>query len=298
VSFESTRGKAKVTDPLIHENNLAQSEFWNGPTGQRWTESQEMQDAVLQPVTARLIAAAAPRSGERVIDIGCGCGASAIAFAERVKPGGEVLGLDLSRIMLARARERAAGLPIRFELADAAVYDFTPEWADIAASRFGVMFFADPTLAFANLRKGLKRGGRLAFTCFRPAKLNEFMIAPLREAMKHAPPLPEIEPEAPGPFAFADAARVRRILEAAGYAHVVVEPHDLEIDIAAGRGVDAAVAHALSIGPTSRALQGESEAVRNAATADIRAAFARRALGKSVPLKAAIWIVMARTQDS
>ena len=282
-----------MADAPVHHANAAQSDFWNGPTGRRWTENQEMQDAVLRPVDARLMAAVAPKPGERVIDVGCGCGATAIAFAERIGPGGEVHGLDLSQPMLARARERAGQLPIRFALADATVYDFAPEWADIAASRFGVMFFADPVLAFANLRRGLKRGGRLAFACFRPAKLNEWMILPLREATKHAPPLPETRPEDPGPFSFADDSRARRILVEAGYVNVEIAPHDLEVDVAGGGGVEAAVAYALAIGPSSRALQDQSEAVRAAAAADIRAALAERAVGDSVPLRAAIWIVTA-----
>jgi len=120
------------------------------------------------------------------------------------------------------------------------------------------------------------------------------MIVPLREAAKHAPPLPEMGPEDPGPFAFADEARVRRILNKAGYADIVVTPHDLDLDIAIGRGLDAAVEGALAIGPTSRMLDGQSEAVRAAAAADIRAALAVRMVGDSVPLGAAIWIVTAR----
>ena len=196
--------------------------------------------------------------------------------------------------MLARARERAPqDLPIRFELADATVYDFEPNDADLVASRFGVMFFADPARSFANLRKGLKPGGRLVFACWRAAKLNPFFVLPLREAGKHAPPLPETAPEAPGPFAFANDARVRRILSEAGYADIDVAPQDLELDIAVGRGLDTAVKAAMTIGPTSRMLEGQSEAVRAAATADIRKALAAQARGDSVPLGAAIWMVTA-----
>src|SRR5271168_1459656 len=274
----------------IHADNAAQADYWNRSAGQKWTDNQEHQDRVLQPVSDRLIAAADAKPGERVIDVGCGCGATTIDFAERVSPGGEVLGLDISEPMLARARERAPrGLPARFELADATVYDFEPEW-DLVVSRFGVMFFADPVRSFANLRDGLKPGGRLAFACWREAKQNPFFIVPLREAGKHAPPMPEMKPDDPGPFAFADPTRVRRILSEAGYAEVVVAPHDLDLDIAAGRGLDTAVAGALAIGPTSRMLDGESEAVRAAAAAGIRQALAARANGDSIPLGAAIWI--------
>jgi SAM-dependent methyltransferase len=252
------------------------------------------QDQVLGPVSDRLIAVAAPRPGDRVIDVGCGCGATTIDFAARVGPGGEVLGLDISEPMLARARERTAqNLVVRFERADATVYDFEPNGADLVASRFGVMFFADPARSFANLRKGLKPGGRLVFACWREAKQNPFFVLPLREAGKHAPPLPETNPEDPGPFAFANEARVRKILSEAGFADIVLEPHDLELDIAVGGGLETAVRAAMTIGPTSRMLDGQSDAVRAAATTDIRNALAAHARGDAVPLGAAIWIVRA-----
>ncbi len=278
----------------LHADNAAQAEYWNSVAGRRWTDRQEEQDLVLRPVSDRLIAAADAKPGQRIIDIGCGCGDTTIDFAARVMPGGEVLGLDISEPMLARARERApSGLPARFVLADATVHDFEPEWADLAVSRFGVMFFADPARSFANLRRGLKPGARLAFACWREAKQNPWMMIPLREAKKHAPPLPETNPEDPGPFAFADDARVRRVLSNAGFADIVATPVDLDLDLAIGRGVDAAVAGALGIGPTSRILDGQPEAVRAAAATDIRKALAERAKGDSIPLGAAIWIVTA-----
>jgi SAM-dependent methyltransferase len=278
----------------IHADNSAQAEYWNASAGQRWTDQQEHQDQVLRPVSDRLIAVASPKPDDRVIDVGCGCGATTIDFAARVSPGGEVLGLDISEPMLARARERAPkNLPIRFERADATVYDFEPGRADLVASRFGIMFFADPARSFANLRKSLKPGGRLAFACWREPRQNPWLILPLREAGKHAPPLPETNPEDPGPFAFASEARVRRILGDARFADIALEPQDLELDIAAGGGLDTAVRAALAIGPTSRMLDGQSEAVRAAATADIREALAAQARGDSVPLGAAIWMVTA-----
>jgi SAM-dependent methyltransferase len=278
----------------VHADNVAQAEYWSGAAGQRWIDHQEHQDQVLRPVSDRLIAAAGAKPGERVIDVGCGCGATTIDFAARVTPGGEVVGLDVSEPMLARARERASeDLPARFVHGDATVHDFAPEWADLIVSRFGVMFFADPARSFTNLRKALKPGGRLVFACWREARQNPFFIAPLREALKHAPPLPETDPEAPGPFAFADEARVRRILTEAGYADIALTPHDLDLDIAAGGGLERAVAAALAIGPTSRMLSEQSEAVRAAAVADIRKALAAHLHGASVPLGAAIWIVTA-----
>jgi SAM-dependent methyltransferase len=280
----------------VHAENAAQAEYWTSVAGPKWTDHQEHQDQVLRPVSDRLIAAAKPKPGDRVIDVGCGCGATTIQFAERVGPAGAVLGLDVSAPMLARARERAPqDLPITLALADATVHDVTSHAADLVVSRFGVMFFADPAKSFANLRKGLKPGGRLVFACWREPKQNPWLIVPLREAAKHAPPLPETNPEDPGPFAFASEPRVRRILGDAGFVDIDLEPQDLELDIAVGRGLETAVRAAMTIGPTSRILDGQSEAVRAAATADIRKALAAHARGESVPLGAAIWMVTART---
>ena len=280
--------------PPMHADNAAQVDYWNRTAGQRWTDRQAEQDELLRPISELLMAAADARPGQRVIDIGCGCGDTTLDLAARVSPNGEVLALDISEPMLQRARERAPKtLPARFVLADATVYDFEPEWADLAASRFGVMFFADPERSFANLRKGLKPGARLAFVCWRAAKQNPWMTIPLREAKKHAPPLPETNPEDPGPFAFADDQRVRRLLGAAGFADIEIAPRDLDLDVAIGRGLDAAVASAMGIGPTSRILDGRSNAVRAAAAADIKKALAERAKGASVPLGAAIWLVTA-----
>ncbi len=129
-----------------------------------------------------------------------------------------MLGIDVSGPMLARARASAPkDLPVDFALADATVYPFEPASFDLLASRFGVMFFADPVLSFANMRKALRPSGRLAFACWREPRENPFFMAPLQAAYKHVPKLPQLGPEDPGPFAFASEARVRRILTQAGF---------------------------------------------------------------------------------
>ena len=278
-----------------HEANADQAAYWNGPGGHHWTVRQEMQDGVLAPVAERLLAAAAPRAGERVIDIGCGCGATTLDAAAIVGADGRALGLDISEPMIARARERAneLGLHAEFTVADATIHDFSAERADLMISRFGVMFFADPALSFTNMRGGLKSGGRLVFACWRDAKLNPWITVPLRAATLHAPRLPEANPLDPGPFAFAEEARVRQILDAAGFRDISLEPQDLELDVAVGRGIENGLATMLEIGPASRALQDQSDAIKAAATAEIRRALEPHQRGDSVWLGAAIWIVRA-----
>jgi ubiquinone/menaquinone biosynthesis C-methylase UbiE len=277
-----------------HERNIDQAAYWNGPAGRRWTDRQELQDSVLAPVSERLFERAEAASGERALDIGCGCGATTLELARRVAPGGNVLGLDISAPMLARARERApAGASATFAEADATVYPFEPGGADLLFSRFGVMFFAEPAHSFANMRKGLRRGGRVAFACWRQPRENPWLMVPLQAAYQCAPRLPEVGADDPGPFAFASEERVRRILSEAGFSGIALQPRDLLLDVAVGRGLDAAVEGAMAIGPTSRALQEQPHDIVAAATGAIRAALAPFETEGRVPLAGAIWLVTA-----
>jgi ubiquinone/menaquinone biosynthesis C-methylase UbiE len=278
----------------VHEANADQAAYWNGVAGQRWIDRQETLDLVLTPIQDILLARAAVVPGERIIDIGCGCGTSTIALARQTGRAGHVIGVDISRPMLAQARERApADLPLEFVLADATVHPFIPGSADLLFSRFGVMFFANPTLSFANMRTALRHEGRLIFASWREPRLNPWMLLPLQEAYRHVPRLPEVGPEDPGPFSFAREERVRHILSQAGYALIGMDAVDLTLDLAVGRGLESAVAGALVIGPVSRALEGQPAEdfakVRDA----IRTALASCQKGDSVPLGASVWIATA-----
>jgi ubiquinone/menaquinone biosynthesis C-methylase UbiE len=281
--------------PVGHDLNADQIAYWNGPGGQHWTDRQQAQDTLLAPVSDILIDRAKARTGERIIDAGCGCGATAIAFAQKVGPTGHVLGIDISAPMLARARQIApAGLPVDFVLADATVYRFDQSSFDLLVSRFGVMFFAEPAVSFANLRGALRPSGRLAFACWREPRDNPWLMMPLQAVYKHAPKLPQLGPEDPGPFAFASEARVNRFLSEAGFAGIKMERCDLSLDVAIGRGLEAAVETALEIGPASRALAEQPPDVVAAATDSIREALTPFVRGKSVLLGGSIWIVTAR----
>lgn len=268
--------------------------FWNGVGGRAWAHRQESWDTVLAPLSEATLAQAAPHPGERVVDIGCGCGATTIALARLVGPTGRVLGVDVSAPMLARAAERLEpGQPVEFVRADATTHDFAPGTFDLLFSRLGVMFFAEPARAFANLRRALRPGGRLVFCCFRTARENPWMMVPLHAAYEHVPPLPKIGPEDPGPFAFASQERVRHILGAAGFAEIGFTPIDLEFDVGAGRGLAEAVATMLEIGAASRALAGRPAEQRAAAGRSIERALAQLQRGTRIPLAAAGWIVRA-----
>lgn len=283
-----------MTDPAMYDRNAEQIAFWDGPGGKVWTGRQETQDQVFTPISALLMDRAHVSTGERIIDIGCGCGDTTIALAQSAGPHGHVLGLDVSEQMLARARERAPkAAPLDFIRADATVYPFPPAKADLLFSRFGVMFFAEPHVAFANMRAGLKSGARVAFACWREPKQNPWAMLPLQAVYKHAPRLPEMGPEDPGPFAFAREDRVRRILNAAGFAAIDLQAANLSLDVAVGRGLDAAVEASLDVGPAMRALKDQPAAIKAAAKASIREVIRPFQKGDTVLLAAGIWIVTA-----
>jgi SAM-dependent methyltransferase len=271
--------------------NTDQIAYWNDAAGAAWVEFQDALDRQIEPLGARGIDVLAPAPGERFLDIGCGCGQTTLELAKRVGPSGAVLGVDISQPMLAVARERAAGTPqASFLKADAQTHPFEAGAYDAIHSRFGVMFFQDPTAAFTNLRRALKRDGRLAFLCWRSPAENPVMVLPMAAAAPHLPPLDPPTPGAPGPFAFADADRLRSILAGAGFRDIVIEPQDMA---AGGNRLDDALDLALMIGPLGSALR-ERPDLRPAVVADVRAALEARLVDGRVFLPSATWIVSAR----
>jgi SAM-dependent methyltransferase len=271
--------------------NTDQIAYWNDAAGPAWVEFQDALDRQIEPLGARVIEVLAPAPGERVLDIGCGCGQTTLELAKRVGPLGAVLGVDISQPMLAVARERAAGTPqTSFRQADAQTHPFEPGAYDAIHSRFGVMFFQDPTAAFTNLCRALKPDGRLAFLCWRTPAENPVMVLPMAAAARHLPPPVPPTPGAPGPFAFADADRLRAILAAAGFRDIAIEPQDMG---AGGNSLDDALDLVLRIGPLGSALR-ERPDLRPAVVADVRAALEARLVDGRVFLPSATWIVSAR----
>jgi SAM-dependent methyltransferase len=280
--------------------NAAQVEHWNRVEAGHWVEAQDRYDAMLRPLGRRAIDALALQPGERVLDIGCGCGDTTLEVAERLGPTGHVRGVDLSAPMLDRAagRARERGLAqIAFEQADAQVDPLGPGSYDAAVSRFGVMFFDDPVAAFANITAALRPGGRLAFVCWQEMARNEWMLVPGAAVVAHVP-LPDLGPPgAPGEFAFADPSHVRTVLERSGLAEVVIDALDDPVTVAGYGTVDEAVRF-LSDGNIGRTLFADAAPeVVAAAIADVRAALAPYETPEGVRLGAAAWLVTARKPD-
>ena len=276
-----------MSDPTtLHAEQLA---FWNGPAVTRWITKQEQMDAALAPVADATIKLAAVQPGERVLDIGCGSGATSIALAGLVGKNGHVTGIDVSAQMIELARRRSGKIGnLDYSLADAASEAFASPF-DLMFSRFGVMFFGDPVAAFSNLRRALKPRGRLVFACWRPLNENPWMLLPLQTVQPLVPPQPRPGPNEPGPFAFGDLGRVRQILTAAGFTDPRTTPFDLAMLL--GESLDEAAEQATSMGAASRALRDQPEAIVMAARKAVRAALAPHFASGRVALPGAVWLV-------
>lgn len=278
---------------MTHENEVAaeQLAYWNGPGGERWATSWQMFDRADAAISEALLARAAPAAGERVLDIGCGAGTTTLALRERVGPGGAVTGIDISAPMLAVARARAAGTDIAFLEADAAAYPFRPEH-DLVFSRFGVMFFAEPERAFANLRTAAAAGGRLAFVCWRPADENGWVTVPMGAARALAPDVGPPPPGVPGPFAFGDRDRLHGILERAGWQQIAIERGDHAMIL--GSTAEEAAHAALVVGPLARSIADLAPDTRARILERLVEAMAPFATPDGVALPTSCWLVSAR----
>ena len=276
----------------------AQIEYWNSEAGPRWVAMQERMDAMLAPLLHAALDCARPAAGETVLDIGCGCGATLLELAGRVGPNGSVLGVDISAPMLDRARKRVQDSllrNVRMILSDAATHAFEAGAFDLAFSRFGVMFFDDPSGAFANIRSALTTAGRLVFVCWARPQDNPWFTVPLAAARPHLPAQPESDPNAPGPFAFADPERVRGILLSAGYSAVDVARHNTAIRICGPGETEAAARFAAESGPVARVLAAAAPDARAAAEQAIAAEFRRLEGRDGVELPGSVWLVSAQS---
>jgi len=279
-----------MADP--EQFNADQLAFWNGLGGHTWVARQEHTDKTLAPVPEALLALAAPRAGERVLDVGCGCGASTLELARAVGPAGHVAALDISAPMLAegKARAEATGIAnVDWQQADAATAAL--DGFDLLVSNFGVMFFGDRVAAFTNMRRGAAPNARMALVCWRTLAENPWMEVPMTAAAQHLPPRPKPVPNAPGMFAFADPEHVTEVLIAAGWAPPRFEKLDMDLDIAAGRGLEEAVVQSTQIGAVNSWLRNQPAEVVSAAVASLREALAPYADGASVRLPGAMWLI-------
>ena len=269
---------------------------WSGEMGQRWLRNVDHFEAMLEPIGTALLDRAAIATGERIVDLGCGGGATSRAIAARVGPQGAVLGLDISPDLIVAARARAgADFPaLRFFCGDAASAVLPAAPYDRLVSRFGSMFFADPVAAFRHLRTQLVPGARFDLAVWGPPRDNVWMMAVMGVIRAHVE-VPPATPRAPGPFAFEDIDYLRDLLADAGFARVDID--DWRGDQAiGGPGHTPAEAADFALGSMSaaRVLSEAGADVMAAARADLERVYAEHHDPEAgVRLGARAWLVTA-----
>ncbi|MCC8955254.1 class I SAM-dependent methyltransferase [Bradyrhizobium sp. Pear77] len=269
-----------------------QVKLWNGAAGRAWVETRDVLEGMFKPLEELLVQAVVDAAASHVLDIGCGTGAATFAVADGLGPQGHCTGIDISEPMIAAARDRAEreGRPAGFICADAQTHGFALASFDIIISRLGVMFFADPVQAFANLRRAARPGAALRFIAWRGAAENPFMTTAERAAKPLLPGLPARRPDAPGQFGFADRNRVARILEDSGWGAIAIEPVDVALRFPASE----LTRYVSRLGPVGTMLQGMEEPRRTQVIEAVRGAFDRYVHGNEIRFTAACWMVAAR----
>ena len=272
-------------------------EDWAGEMGARWLASLERFEGMIAPIGAALLAQADYKPGERVLDLGCGGGATTLAIAEAVGPEGAVLGLDVAPMLVERARQRAAeaGSPARFICADAATATLDEPPFDRLFSRFGSMFFEAPVPAFTNLRAMLKPGARIDLAVWAAPRDNLWMMEVMGTVRQHID-IPPATPRAPGPFAFEDLTYLEDVLTNAGFSGMEVATYEGRQPVGGpGATPQEAVDFVLSSMAVGRALDEAGPDVRAAARADLIKLFtARHVPGEGVLMGCKVWLVTAR----
>nr|WP_062339332.1 class I SAM-dependent methyltransferase [Herbidospora sakaeratensis] len=267
------------------------AQIWNDDDGERWAADADRRDRVLASVGETLLTAAGLRPGERVLDVGCGCGATTLQAARQVAPGGTATGLDVSAPMLrvARARQESGGpANARFVHADAETHT-PPGPFDVVISRFGTMFFTDPARAFTAMAGGLVPGGRLVLATWQPPDANPWLTVPGTAILRHA--AAPVDLRGRSMFSQSDPAVVERLLTRAGFGHVHLD--GVRVPLHVGAEVADAAEYLAGTGPVRAQLAAVADAGRDAALGDLRAALAEHAGPGGVRLDAAIWIVTA-----
>ena len=277
---------------VAHQGGDDQKALWNGTAGCAWVDAQETLDRMYEPIEKLLTDAVVAHAPRRVLDVGCGTGATTLAVARRLGTNGECVGVDVSEPMIAYARTRAAreGTPATFIRADAQRHTFESSSFDAIMSRFGVMFFDDPVRAFANLRRAARAGAELRCVAWRSPDENPFMTTAERAAAPLLPSVPPRVPDAPGQFGFASAERVQRILEQSGWAGVDIQPIDVDCTFPERE----LTRHATRFGPLARVLDDADEPTRTRVVETVRAAFEPYVHGADVRYVAACWMIVAR----
>jgi SAM-dependent methyltransferase len=276
--------------------NVMQGQDWAGDMGEKWNRHLQQFETMIAPIGDAALKAAALQAGERVLDIGCGGGNTTLQIAAQVGPHGEAVGLDISHTLVETAKKRARDAGVaqaHFACVDAASATLSRTGFDVLFSRFGVMFFNDPHAAFRNLRNMLATPARLAFCCWDTPAENPWVARQTEIIARHVT-LPPPDPTAPGPFAFADQARTRGILEQAGFRNVRFTPwRGQQLIGGPGQTAESAAEFAMKAFFVGDAVLNQPESVRTKVQQEVVALFREHQTAQGVAMGAAAWLVTA-----
>ncbi|MCM4078137.1 methyltransferase domain-containing protein [Paractinoplanes hotanensis] len=272
------------------------ADFW-ARTAPGWVHQADRHDEIGRPLGAVALERLQPQPGERVLDVGCGCGGTTAQLARAVAPSGSAVGLDLAEAMVATARNRftvpgAAGP--QFVTGDVETLDAVPGAPfDAVYSRMTLMLFADPVAGLTTIRRSLRAGGRMAATVFREGRANPWLPTALLGAAAHLGALPPLPiGDDPGPFAFADAARATRLLTAAGFTDIDIQPHDVTLD--APDDPEAVTEWLIEISPASNAYRDAEPTTQKQARDGVARLLERfRTAGAGYRLPTGLWLISA-----
>ncbi len=280
-------------------DNREQEAFWNGAAGEQWAAQDEVMSKLLAPVSELLLESELLLGAHRVLNVGCGGGSDAEHLLDVLQTDATITGVDISEPLLTVARQRVATHPqmqgrVAFERADAGKDSLGNVLYDLVFSRFGVMFFAEPGVAFTHIRNHCVPGASLLFACWQGPSLNDWVSVPLRAAYGVLGAPQPTPPRMPGPFAFADAAYVREILDEAGWCDVSLKPQQVTLRWGDSGDVHRSAQELLRTGPVGRLLVDVDEQTRQQVYQAVADALAPHVTEQGLALDGALWIVTAR----
>lgn len=280
----------------MEDKNIKQKQFWSGAGGDVWVDKQREMDIMLNPLGERVIQGLDLKEETKILDIGCGCGATTLEIAKIVNQG-EVIGVDISEPMLERATQTASDMAltnISYQVKDVQVDEMPNKYFDIAFSRFGVMFFEDPFEAFNNINHSLKDDGQLSFVCWQHASLNPWQSLSI-QVIKEFLDLPAPPPKSPGPFAFEDKSYIEEILNASGFRDIEIKDNQEDIVMFSGKSIREACEDYLTINPVvTEMLKNSPSELREEILEALIGKFSDYHKDDGLLFPSATWIVSAR----
>jgi ubiquinone/menaquinone biosynthesis C-methylase UbiE len=276
------------------DENSDVQKYWNEEGGNKWAENIDIVESMIEPLSDVLIEKIAANFGEHVLDVGSGGGVTSMKLAEQVGSTGSVLGVDVSEPILSIARNRGKDIAnLQFQQSDATTAVLDENRFDIITSRFGVMFFDDPVLAFSNLHAALKTSGRLIFMCWRSLEENPWIAEPAKAAFEVVPPPADAEkpePTDPGPFSLADKDHLKMVLSSAGFNNIELQMVDMNIPMG---NLNDAVSFLMKMGPAAEAIKEASGKDKNAIAEAMTKVLAKYDTAAGIKTPSATWIVRA-----